>query len=260
MKTGRMPSIAIGSIVCVLLGCSPQAQGEAVKDVAAAPRSVDPTSPDDKVVYGLGLVVAQSLSVLALSPHEREVFEEALRDHREGTLQVQLGDVLAELSGFQQQRAALAREYEREAAEEFLAAAAREPGASKLDTGTVIRSVAEGDAAAESPTESDAVVLNFETRLRDGTVVDSSASKGGAQTFAFNGTLACWLDVLRQMKPGSKVVLSCPHERAYGEIGQPPLIPAGSALEFDLELVSVKKDGARAHGGMLRMLPGGGAH
>jgi FKBP-type peptidyl-prolyl cis-trans isomerase FkpA len=41
------------------------------------------------------------------------------------------------------------------------------------------------------------------------------------------------------MKVGGKSRLVCPAKIAYGDRGAPPVIPAGAALEFEVELVDI---------------------
>ena len=48
------------------------------------------------------------------------------------------------------------------------------------------------------------------------------------------------------MKVGGKAKLVCPPELAYGDRGRPPVIPGGSALVFEVELLEIKSGAAAA--------------
>jgi len=41
------------------------------------------------------------------------------------------------------------------------------------------------------------------------------------------------------MKVGGKAVLTCPSSIAYGDRGQPPTIPGGATLVFEVELLDI---------------------
>jgi len=219
--------------------------------VAAAPIAAPEGAgnSDEEIVYGLGIMMGESLSVLALSPRERQIFEQALRDQREGNIRKPLREVLGDLPQFQQVRLAKSRDLEMAAGEAFLTKAKAEQSARVLESGTVAVELEPGEGDPPGVDGQDAVVVNFEVRLRNGTVVDSSESKGGPQTFSLGGSMPCWQDVLREMKVGSKMKLTCPPSRAYGSVGQLPLIPGSATIETELELVSVIENGAAMHGG-----------
>jgi len=204
-------------------------------------------------------MMAESLASLALTPRERLVFEQALRDQREGTVRKPLGDVLGDFAPFQQQRLRAARELEEAAGEAFLTKAKAEEGARELDSGVVAVDLKSGEGDPAEVDGGDAVVIDFEVRLRNGTVVDSSASKGGPQIYSFYGSMPCWQDVLTNMRVGDRVKLTCPPDRAYGDPGQLPLIPGGATIETEIELVKVIDQGANMHGGGFRRFNGGGS-
>jgi FKBP-type peptidyl-prolyl cis-trans isomerase len=42
------------------------------------------------------------------------------------------------------------------------------------------------------------------------------------------------------MKTGEQARLVCPSEIAYGDAGQPPTIPPGATLVFEVELLQVR--------------------
>ena len=46
-----------------------------------------------------------------------------------------------------------------------------------------------------------------------------------------------WDEGFLQMKKGSKAVLICPSDYAYGDNGYPPVIPPKATLKFEVELL-----------------------
>jgi len=50
-----------------------------------------------------------------------------------------------------------------------------------------------------------------------------------------------WTEGLQRMKVGEKARLTCPSDLAYGDQGQPPSIPGGATLIFDVELLDIVK-------------------
>jgi FKBP-type peptidyl-prolyl cis-trans isomerase len=81
--------------------------------------------------------------------------------------------------------------------------------------------------------------VNYEGRLTDGTVFDSSAQHGQAATLLVGNIIPCWTEALQLMKVGGKSRIVCPAALAYGDRGAPPKIKPGASLEFDIELVSI---------------------
>ena len=254
--------------LCLAWGCSPVSEAKQ-SDVAAQGASEAASTPastkssdwtDEDLIYGLGLVTARTMSRLGMTPEERATFEAALRDHRTGQERIQVQKILPALAEYQKTREQQALAAETAASQAYLEAAAKREGASALPSGTIVWTIEEGKAAEDSapPTNRDAVTVNFEARLRDGSVFDSTELRGGPQTYVFGGTLPCWAEVLREMRPGGKVKLACPASLAYGDFGQPPFVPPGAALEFDLELVDVQVGAAGIHGGMMSRPPSGG--
>lgn len=73
----------------------------------------------------------------------------------------------------------------------------------------------------------------------DGKVFDSSFSRDTPASFQLTkGQLIdCWTDLLEGQKVGSRVVLVCPSDTAYGDDGREPDIKGGDTLIFAIDLL-----------------------
>ena len=72
----------------------------------------------------------------------------------------------------------------------------------------------------------------------DGDVFDSSWRKGAPASFSLEQVVACWKDQIPGHKVGSRIVLVCPADTAYGD--SPPEgsgIKAGDSLVFAIDLL-----------------------
>ena len=86
------------------------------------------------------------------------------------------------------------------------------------------------------------VAVHYTGYLLDGTVFDSSISRGEPISFPI-GTgrvIKGWDEGIALLKVGEKARLLIPSALAYGERGAGGLIPPNADLVFDVELVSVK--------------------
>ena len=89
------------------------------------------------------------------------------------------------------------------------------------------------------PRNDSKVTVQYEGRLIDGTVFDSSYSRGEPVTFPLTNVIKGWQIGLQNMPVGSKYELYIPQELAYGEKSMES-IPPYSALIFTIELISVE--------------------
>lgn len=72
----------------------------------------------------------------------------------------------------------------------------------------------------------------------DGEVFDGSWERGAPSTFSLEQVIACWRDLVPGQTIGSRVVLVCPADSAYGD--EPPqgsAIGAGDTLVFAIDLL-----------------------
>lgn len=238
MKTPRRLSrsavVSIASLsLLVTLGA---ASGTGCSRLTGGPT---PKTEDDKTLYALGQMLGHSIAVFDLSPGELEMVKAGLSDAVLKKKPAVEGDAYrAKVDALARSRSTSMAQKEKARGPALIAAAAKEPGAVKLPSGMVIRTVKPG--TGESPAPTDQVKVHYEGRLPDGTVFDSSRKRGQPATFPLNGVIKCWTEGVTHMKVGEQAILTCPADLAYGDRGQQN-IPGGSTLTFDVELLGIVK-------------------
>ena len=120
----------------------------------------------------------------------------------------------------------------------FLATNAKAEGVVTLPSGLQYRVLRAGPAGGASPLADDRVIVNYEGKLLDGQVFDSSYQRGHPETFQVGGLIPAWTEALQKMRPGDQWMLYAPPNLAYGEQGAGP-IPPNSALIFKIELIGI---------------------
>lgn len=121
---------------------------------------------------------------------------------------------------------------------EFLAANKEKEGVVETESGLQYKIETEGTGIA--PAMTDTVEVNYEGRLIDGTVFDSSYERGESTKFPLDRVIKGWGEGLTYIKEGGKIQLYIPSDLAYGSRGTGP-IPGNSTLIFDVELIKVYK-------------------
>lgn len=91
----------------------------------------------------------------------------------------------------------------------------------------------------QKPKATSRVKVNYEGRLLDGTVFDSSIARNHPVEFQLSQVIAGWTEGLQTMKEGGKTRFFIPANLAYGEVGAGDTIGPNSTLIFDIELLQV---------------------
>ena len=120
---------------------------------------------------------------------------------------------------------------------DFLSKNKRVPGVITSKSGLQYKILKEGTGAI--PSDTSQVEVNYEGRLIDGTVFDSSYKRGQSATFGCNQVIKGWTEALTMMKEGDVWELYIPYNLAYGERGNQS-IPPYATLIFKGELIKVK--------------------
>ena len=126
--------------------------------------------------------------------------------------------------------------------DDFLRRTATEPGVKTLPSGLEYKILQSGDPHGTPPAIGDELVLNYEGKLADGAVFDSTERQGGMARLPFQGLIPGWMEGLKLMRPGDIWMLYVPSRLGYGPNGQGP-IPPDAALVFKVELVAIHRAG-----------------
>lgn len=122
--------------------------------------------------------------------------------------------------------------------EAFLAENAKRDSVKTTASGLQYKILTQG--TGDIPTATDRVKVNYEGRLIDGTVFDSSYKRNQPATFGCNQVIKGWTEALTMMPVGSKWEIYVPQQLGYAdrEAGK---IPPFSTLIFTVELLEIAK-------------------
>jgi FKBP-type peptidyl-prolyl cis-trans isomerase FklB len=192
------------------------------------------------VSYCIGLSVADSLMQQELGGINPTVMAEAITavfngemskyspEEANGIIQAYLQDVTA--SKFEVYKAE---------GEAFLAENAKKEGVHATESGLQYEIIEAGNGA--KPVATDTVKVHYHGTLIDGTVFDSSVTRGMPATFGVHQVIKGWTEALQLMPVGSKYRLYIPQDLAYGAQPHPGgAIKPFMALIFDVELISIE--------------------
>lgn len=223
-----MHKFAVLLLPAVLLAQTPTGTGTATP--ASSSTAASGMTDEEKTIYALGLTIEKSIEPFNLTPAELEIIKKAMSDAAAGTPAVDANKEGPKIQALYVSRI-------KAAATAYLEKAAAEPGAEKTASGLIYKEERAGDGA--SPKASDKVKVHYRGTLVNGAEFDSSYKRNQPLDFSLNGVIACWTEGLQKMKVGGKAKLTCPSSIAYGDVGQPPAIPGGATLIFEVELLAI---------------------
>jgi FKBP-type peptidyl-prolyl cis-trans isomerase len=224
------------------------AAGTAAKKPAApgakAPAAAGAATPKSQGSYAIGVSVGENLRRAKVTADAISVerLAQGIRDSLAGKAQMSQeyqSSIMALIQGARTSAA----EPNHAAAAKFLADNGKLPGVVTTPSGLQYKVVSAG--AGEHPKPTDQVSVNYTGTLLDKTEFDASAKHGGPAKFPVNGVIPGWQEALVLMKPGAKYELWIPPKLAY-DLDSPPMIPPGSLLHFEVELLSVAPPAAAA--------------
>lgn len=234
MKSFLIPGVALTALAIALTGCN--------NDKKAAPKL---DSQDAKAAYTIGYMTGKSM-VDQVPGLDLNSYEAGLHDayaKKEGA--ITKDEMKAVMMAFStkvkaEAEAKMKQEGDENAkkGEAYMAENAKKPGVKTTPSGLQYEVITEGKGP--KPKATDVVKVNYEGKLVDGTVFDSSYKRNEPAQFPLNQVVPGWTEALQLMPVGSKYRLVIPAKLGYGEMPSGP-IPANSTLVFEVELLEIVK-------------------
>ena len=123
-----------------------------------------------------------------------------------------------------------------QAAEDFLAENAKSKDVYTTQSGLQYRIIKQGTGVR--PQQTDTVELDYELKLLDGTVMDSSYARGAHSSFPLTNVIAGFSEGCQLMPLGSHYIFYIHPDLGYGENGAGTIEP-NSLLVFEVETYSI---------------------
>ncbi|KAE8175887.1 FKBP-type peptidyl-prolyl cis-trans isomerase [Photobacterium carnosum] len=196
---------------------------------------------ETKASYGIGLQMGQQLAQSGLEGLNVAAIAQGIATSLAGEMpEIEVDEINNALRELHTAADTARQEQAKLAAadgEAFLAENAQRAEVTVTDSGLQYEVLVEGNG--EIPTSDKQVRVHYHGMLTDGTVFDSSVSRGQPAEFPVTGVIAGWVEALQMMPVGSKWKLSIPQNLAYGERGAGAAIPPYAALVFEVELLDI---------------------
>ena len=228
---------------------SAPASASAASGASAATDTSSIGTPTQQASYAMGMDIGRSLKQMKDQGAEidMKVFIEAMQASYEGKenkmTEAQAQEVMMKFLTEQQTKAAEKLQADAKAnlekGEAFLKENATKEGVKTTASGLQYKITKEGEG--KQPTKDDIVVVEYEGRLIDGTVFDSSKA-GGPVTFPVSQVIPGWAEGIQLLKEGSEATFYIPSKLAYRDQVMPGgKIGPNSTLVFDVKLVKIGK-------------------
>jgi len=207
--------------------------------------STAPKTDKQKVSYTIGISLAKDFKARNIEVDPQMLYQ-GLKDELGGKkLALTEQEMEIVMQKFQQEMTAKMEKIQKEesvknrqAGDTYLAQNKKKPGVITLADGLQYRIIKKGNGP--KPTATQTVKVHYRGTFIDGKEFDSSYKRGEPAEFPVNGVIPGWSEALMLMPVGSKWEVVIPPDLAYGDNGAGAVIPPGSTLVFEVELLEVK--------------------
>ena len=194
----------------------------------------------DQLSYAWGMAFGHQLRGMGVTNIDFKDFDEALHDAFDGKdAKMSAEEAQKIIQEYLQELAAKKTAEMKAVGDKFLAENLKNENVKSTPSG--LQDVVEKEGDGAQPTAEDEVTVHYTGKLLDGSVFDSSVSRGEPATFPLNRVIPGWTEGVQLMKEGAKYTFFIPSDLAYGPQGVQGVIPPHSTLIFEVELIKVNK-------------------
>lgn len=190
------------------------------------------------ISYAIGLSIASNLKNSGVESLDIEYFTKGLKailNNEEITMSPEETNEI--LNAYFEGLHKKAESANSESGKAYLAENKNKPGVIELPSGLQYVVLAEGSGV--KATAKNQVKVHYTGTLIDGTVFDSSVSRGEPATFGVTQVIAGWVEGLQLMSKGAKYKFFIPSNLAYGAQGAGKVIGPHATLVFEVELLEI---------------------
>jgi FKBP-type peptidyl-prolyl cis-trans isomerase len=206
-----------------------------------APKTFELKNGLDSLSYAIGVLDATFFKQQGIDTLNYEAMKQAVFAVIEGTGTLKMDPNMADQILRQKLQEAATKKIQPtiDEGEKFLAENKKRSGVKTTESGLQYEVVTPGNGPM--PKDTNTVKVHYTGSLISGKVFDSSRERGEPIEFPLNGVIRGWTEGVQLMPVGSRYKFYIPYQLAYGAQGSPPVIPGGSMLVFDVELLEIVK-------------------
>lgn len=208
-----------------------------VSNPVKIPEALKLKNSQDSVQYALGAYMGGYLLTAGFLSIDLDYFLAGLQDvfnRKSGLLKDSTVNNL--LAGYQEKTQ---RERSKELEDHLFSSLKDKAGIGKLPSG--VQYLVVRPAKGMRPNETDSIKIHFRQRLADGRIVEDTYAKNKPASITPASLIPGLNEVLQLMAVGAVWQVFVPSSQAYGEKGNGSIIPPNAALQFEIELLDVKR-------------------
>jgi FKBP-type peptidyl-prolyl cis-trans isomerase len=219
----------------------PVAKPAVVKKVAPKPATFTLKNSLDSLSYAIGVLDAGFFKQQGIEKLNYEALKQAFKDvidsGRTPLIEPSIADQVLRQKLQEAGRKKIQPDIDE--GEKFLAENGKRPEVKTTESGLQYEILTLGTGLM--PKDTNTVKVHYVGTLLSGKKFDSSRDRGEPIEFPLNGVIRGWTEGVQLMPIGSTFKFYIPYALGYGIQGSPPVIPGGSLLIFEVELIDIIK-------------------
>jgi len=240
-KVFLLPSVLLFSIT--ILHAQAKTAKPAAKPKPATAAAGTLRTTNDSLSYAFGVSLGSYLKSQGVGAPNFALLNKAIDQTLKGQKPLLSPEASNQLMGrLAEAKAQKTSGVEKQKGKQFLEGNKKRTGITETASGLQYEVLTKGTGPV--PKATDTVMAHYRGTLIDGKEFDNSYTRGEPLTIPVMGVIPGWTEALKLMPVGSKWKLYIPSSLAYGDYGAGQDIPGGSALIFEVELLSIKNQKA----------------